>query len=1292
LNDENDDDERTDDSSNECDYVDESDDDIREVEPGFRIVSVREKNIKRYRTVERDYTIKVNAMERGDSFRDILFNLANVFGELLALLLEDVQPQDRVRLVISSRGLRHISLKAMSPSELTVEKILTEIERVTQSNDSWLFEGEFTVNFLHVRLPIGGGWARGIASLNDKIKTRKCFVEIKNKDELCLARAIVTAKARLSNHHNYECIRKGRPIQKLLAEKLHTDADVPKAKCGIQEMSKFQNFLSPDYQLVVFSSTYFNSVIFKGPPAEKQINVYHYNEHYATITKMPAFLGRSYYCTHCNLGYQNDNKHVCDATCACCKSDRGCTIVKWKNCEKCNRIFKSQACFDNHIRKNNAGNTVCDHFNKCLNCDKVFDTRQKHTCYTSYCNKCKIHKGADHECYIIKPKKKVKKIGVPKKYLPMVFFDFESTQETVLENGDKEHIPNLCVVHRCCGFCGGAREPVDNDDDLICIPCSSRLKHKNSEGENDERKFREEKVFSGPDTVKKFSEWLFQPENNGVVAIAHNNRGYDSYFILQYLHSQGIKPSHMIQVGQKVLSFQALGVKFIDSLSFLPMPLSKFPKTFNIDELKKGYFPHLFNTEENQNYEGGIPDKHFFDPDSMTDEGRAEFLKWYELQKDKTYVFRDELVSYCKSDVNILRRSCSQFASLFEQKTDVNPFKDSVTIASACSRVYRQNFMKTDSIAVLPPYGYDSNGKHSGIAVKWLEWIIKENNVNISHARNGGEKSIGNFKVDGLDEQNKTVYEFEGCFWHGCEKCFPFRETWNPRVGKTMGELHDSTVYRRNFIMSRGYKVVSKKECEFRSEIKKNKNLQTFTKDMSMHDPLNPRDAFFGGRTNAIKLYHKCESNEKIKYIDFTSLYPWVCKYQHYPCGHPKIYKGENLKQIDPLSCEGLIKCKILPPRGLYLPVLPMRIDKKLKFALCSACVLNESRECTHSEEERSIIGSWVIFEVKKAIEKGYKLIETYEVWHFNEETKYDLEKNEGGLFTPYIDHFLKIKQESSGWPEWCTTAEKKKQYIEKYEKHEGIKLDPRKILHNPGLRSIAKLCLNSIWGKFGQRPSFVTSFYTDSPEEYFAKFRDDSLEIFDVQYVNDKFVLMKYKEKEDFVEPCPYTNTVIAAYTTAHARLKLYSEIEKLGEQVLYFDTDSVIYVINSTNKKHYDPPIGDYLGDFTDEINGDSIEEFVSGGPKNYGYRLKESQKSICKVRGFTLNYNNSKKINFESMKELVENLNFSTKIPVVNKHKIRRKNGFKIVSTLEEKNYGLVYDKRYLHDDYTTLPFGY
>ena len=92
-----------------------------------------------------------------------------------------------------------------------------------------------------------------------------------------------------------------------------------------------------------------------------------------------------------------------------------------------------------------------------------------------------------------------------------------------------------------------------------------------------------------------------------------------------------------------------------------------------------------------------------------------------------------------------------------------------------------------------------------------------------------------------------------------------------------------------------------------------------------------------------------------------------------------------------------------------------------------------------------------------KAIEKGYEILKIHEVWHFPVHTD--------ELFREYVNTFLKIKQEASGYPKECVTDEQKQRYIDEYYKHEGIRLDPEKIEYNPGLRSLAKLMLNSLWG-----------------------------------------------------------------------------------------------------------------------------------------------------------------------------------------------------------------------------------
>ena len=83
----------------------------------------------------------------------------------------------------------------------------------------------------------------------------------------------------------------------------------------------------------------------------------------------------------------------------------------------------------------------------------------------------------------------------------------------------------------------------------------------------------------------------------------------------------------------------------------------------------------------------------------------------------------------------------------------------------------------------------------------------------------------------------------------------------------------------------------------------------------------------------------------------------------------------------DCLDREGIIICKVLPPRKLYYPVLSYKSNSKLMFPLCCAFAdtLNQGK-CTHSDEERCIVGTWVVYEPRKAVEIGYSVMDVFEV------------------------------------------------------------------------------------------------------------------------------------------------------------------------------------------------------------------------------------------------------------------------------------------------------------------------
>ena len=71
----------------------------------------------------------------------------------------------------------------------------------------------------------------------------------------------------------------------------------------------------------------------------------------------------------------------------------------------------------------------------------------------------------------------------------------------------------------------------------------------------------------------------------------------------------------------------------------------------------------------------------------------------------------------------------------------------------------------------------------------WLKYLSYTNNITIQHCFNNIEKKIGPYPVDGYCKETDTVYEFQGCFMHGCNKCF-HSTSYNPLKCQTMGYLY----------------------------------------------------------------------------------------------------------------------------------------------------------------------------------------------------------------------------------------------------------------------------------------------------------------------------------------------------------------------------------------------------------------------------------------------------------------------------------------------------------------------
>ena len=260
----------------------------------------------------------------------------------------------------------------------------------------------------------------------------------------------------------------------------------------------------------------------------------------------------------------------------------------------------------------------------------------------------------------------------------------------------------------------------------------------------------------------------------------------------------------------------------------------------------------------------------------------------------------------------------------------------------------------------------------------------------------------------------------------------------------------------------------------------------------------------------------------------------------------------------------------------------------------------------------------------------------------------------------------------------------------------EGILLVYDKIAKNPGLRALAKLMFNSMWVKFGQRLDRTSVQEFTDPQDFAEFLESEEHDVRFVSSINEDRVEVHYKPMDEHILPGPNINIFVAAFTTCWARLRLYEALEILDDRVLYYDTDSVIFTQLPGQPTL---ALGDYLGDFTDELDpGDSIVEFCSGGPRNYGYKTL-TDKVCCKVRGFTLNSEGQEHLNYQVLRqntldEVQRPLREPRTTRVPQSFMIHRDVCTYILSTRPaHKEYKLVYSKRALDPKtFQTYLFGY
>ena len=318
----------------------------------------------------------------------------------------------------------------------------------------------------------------------------------------------------------------------------------------------------------------------------------------------------------------------------------------------------------------------------------------------------------------------------------------------------------------------------------------------------------------------------------------------------------------------------------------------------------------------------------------------------------------------------------------------------------------------------------------------------------------------------------------------------------------------------------------------------------------------------------------------------------------------------------------GLVKCDIECPKDMYVPILPSKNDRNsLVFDL-----LDKSRQTFASPE------------LKYAIEEGYKITKIYNVYSYEGRT---------GIFKDYVEFFYKMKIENTQFytPEECEEINKGFQ-----SKGLNIEIKSENTSDNPGLRGVAKLFLNSLWGKFGQRDIMTEYTYVRSKKELIKYTTNPDICIVNTHGIHENLMEVHYIRNGETTDPPDYVSPITAVFTTSNARVRLAKFMRVLHpDQLFYCDTDSCYFRYDPDNPTHIDPrttdlpekvEIGNGIGQWEMELSDG--KRWCATGAKSYATECKNEKNNIMKTKGLTLDYNNKDTITFDALSEVAQSIN--------------------------------------------------
>lgn len=758
------------------------------------------------------------------------------------------------------------------------------------------------------------------------------------------------------------------------------------------------------------------------------------------------------------------------------------------------------------------------------------------------------------------------------------------------------------------------------------------------------------------------------------VFIAHNGGSYDVHFLLriferrEIMHTFVPSPTSKHKFIQIHITQDNLNIRFIDFMRFIPGSLKNIAEAFEIP-VSKGDFPHRFNNGQNDNYIGRIPpidsiEDYWGLQSSRSQKQKEQFEKWFEEQCEiychcdsecngscslKRWDFQEEIRKYCLLDVIVLgeivrnyRNACMNFEISPEDKImnwsipRLDPLQymtlPQITINTLINGFETMQHPDYDFEGIVS-IGKTKRGGQCWEAILWLYELQQQQSQTIYYLGNCLREYYDfatQLPIDGYCPETGQIFLFLDCEYWGCPMCMieyvefnhklPKRDLYTSDVREMLeASLRDLTrIYREVTILW---------SHEYNTSFKDPKMIE-------MAKLFTPAECFYGGRTEVFKLYANARLKDKeIHYYDVTSLYPSVYAHHPLPLGKPEHLIGSAIDQsrFHPTATNryyGFAKISVIPLKSDLIGLLPKRdaTTGRLFFPVTP------------------MTGCWFTTEIYLAMQNGYQVIDIYEIYHWEERQRSD--KHLGA----YVNYFFQMKQEAEGWKKLGASSEnpsddEKAIIVERLYQQNGNlgRIRPEKVKKNAVLRALAKLYLNSLWGKLAQKPAKNSHLTIYGNQQLLDLIHNPHIlfESCSFREVSPGVYKSNFKLKEEFIPAVRHGNLFIGAAVTATARCVLHSKMLQVGVyNMIYCDTDSIIFF--------YDQELGILtdvgLGKWTNEYPYCKIDHVYALAPKLYSLKLspvgKESYESF-RAKGVQLTLLNQDKLKFEHVKQLIENI---------------------------------------------------